>query len=112
MIVILYVWCCQVEAELESSKSARREQTDEFERQVKEIAAAHEKELKSVSAAHDEEKSNVSEATQQQRDTLISNHKQVLMSQNTTTNKYYWHKTHLQSGTPVTKFYKTEKKTV
>ena len=76
---------------MESSKSARREQTDEFERQVKEIAAAHEKELKSVSAAHDEEKSNVNEAAQQQRDTLISNHKQVLMSQNTTTNRYSCH---------------------
>ena len=78
---------------MESSKSARREQTDEFERQVKEIAAAHEKELKSVSAAHDEEKRNVSEAAQQQRDTLISNHKQVLMSK----------KTQPQTGTRVTK---------
>ena len=99
---------------MESSKSARREQTDEFERQVKEIAAAHEKELKSVSAAHDEEKSNVSEAAQQQRDTLISNHKQVLMSKNTTTNRHSCHKQVLMSlkGTHVTKYYKTEKKTM
>ena len=66
MIVILYVWCCQVEAELESSKSARREQTDEFERQVKEIAAAHEKELKTLSAAHNHENRNVKKAAQKQ----------------------------------------------
>lgn len=66
-----------MEVELEKSKQARREQTDEFEAQIKEIASAHERELKSVRQSFEDERLSLNTCAQQQRDTIMSNYKQV-----------------------------------
>lgn len=66
-----------MEVELEKSKQSRREQTDEFEAQVKEIAAAHERELRKSHESLEEEKQKLIASGQQHRDHLTANHKQV-----------------------------------
>lgn len=67
----------QIEEELESSKKARRSQTDEFELKIKEIAAAHDKELRSVQESLEKERSQISSSAHQQREMLVANHTQV-----------------------------------
>jgi len=53
-----------MENELEKSKQARREQTNEFERKVKEIAEAHNNEVAALKQAADEECQRISDAGQ------------------------------------------------